>query len=534
MNKSKIVVFLPLILATILVLGIFIGIQLSRQGGGFNPFQERKTDKIKEVMEYVKENYVDTINDKALTEKTIETLLQSLDPHSSYIPAIDYHETLDPLLGSFEGIGVQFRIEEDTITVITPISGGPSEKLGIRSGDRIIRIDGKNVAGKKISNNDVMRKLKGRKGTQVTVSIFRRSHRGLVDYTITRDVIPTYSMDVAYMATPEIGYIRLNTFSATTHEETNNAIVKLRKEGMKKLILDLRGNGGGYLQTAIGVADEFLPQKKLIVYTEGKNHPKEVSYASSEGLFEAGQLVVLVDDWYASASEIVAGAIQDNDRGTIIGRRSFGKGLVQEQLMFSDSSFVRLTVARYYTPTGRCIQKPYKNGNDAYFSDHYDRMLNGELEHPDSIHFADSLKYTTPGGKIVYGGGGIMPDIYVPIERDSTLIFYNLVVNKGILYQFAFDYTDRNRVQLEKYRTFKEFNRYFQITDNIYADFLAYASRKGIKHEGKDLSASDKKAKVLIKAYVGRNIMDNDAFYPLLNSIDPTFLKAISVLEGVK
>lgn len=532
MNKNRFTILLPLLLAIALVAGIYIGIQLNNNEMNFSLSPFKKADKVKEVMDYVKSNYVDSIGDKALTEKTIESMLQSLDPHSSYIPAIDYHETLDPLLGSFEGIGVQFRIELDTITVITPISGGPSEKLGVKAGDRIVKIDGKNVAGIKINNNDVMRKLKGPKGTKVKVSIFRRGVKGLVDYEITRDVIPTYSLDVAYMATPTIGYIRLNTFAATTYEETANALVKLKREGMTKLILDLRGNGGGYLQAAIGVADELLSNKKLIVYTEGYHHPKEVSYATSDGLFENGDVVVLIDDWTASASEIVAGAIQDNDRGTIVGRRSFGKGLVQEQLMFSDSSFVRLTVARYYTPTGRCIQKPYNKGADAYYSDHYQRFFSGEMENPDSIHFADSLKFKTPGGKIVYGGGGIMPDFYVPIDVDSNLVYYNLVVNKGLVYQFAFDYTDAHRRELETFSNFTSFNRNFQITEKIYSDFIAYAAKKGVKHEGKDIHASDNKVKVLLKAYVGRNVLDNNAFYPLLNSIDPVFIKALNVLQG--
>jgi carboxyl-terminal processing protease len=534
MNKNKISLYLPIILALVLILGIFLGLQFADSGSGFHFLSNKKQDKLKEVIHYVHENYVDTVSEEMLTEKAITTLLQSLDPHSVYIPAVEYHDALDPLFGSFEGIGVQFRLEGDTITVITPVSGGPSEKLGIRAGDRIVKIDGKNVAGIKITNNDVMRKLKGKKGTQVKISIFRRGVTGLIDYTVTRDVIPTYSMDVAYMADPVTGYIRLNTFSATTHEEISKAIGKLKEAGMKKLILDLRGNGGGYLKAAIDVADEFLPAKKLIVYTEGENHPREYAYASSEGLFETGALVVLIDEWSASASEIVAGAIQDNDRGTIIGRRSFGKGLVQEQLLLDDSSFVRLTVSRYYTPTGRCIQKPYNQGTEAYNNDYYHRYMNGEMDNPDSIHFPDSLKFKTPKGKVVYGGGGIMPDVYVPVERDSTLKFYNLVVNKGLLYQFSFDYTDINRATLEKYKNFNAFNRYFQVTDRIYNDFIVFSGKSGIKHEGKNLEISDSKAKVLLKAYIGRNILDNDGFYPLLNSLDPAFLKALSIIQKEK
>ena len=534
MNKNKLTVYLPVILALILIFGIVIGIQLGHEGNGFSFLSNKKSDKLNEIIDYVHNNYVDTISKDQLTEKAITSMLQTLDPHSVYIPAREYHDALDPLLGSFEGIGVQFRIENDTITVITPVSGGPSEKLGIRSGDRIVRIDGKNVAGIKITNNDVMRKLKGKKGTKVNVSIFRRGVQGLLDYTVTRDVIPTFSMDIAYMAEPGIGYIRLNNFSATTHEEISNGLLQLRSQGMKKLIFDLRGNGGGYLQAAIDVADEFLPDKKLIVYTEGQHSPRDYYYATSDGIFETGDLVILIDEWSASASEIVAGAIQDNDRGTIIGRRSFGKGLVQGQMMFKDSSTLRLTIARYYTPTGRCIQKPYNNGTDAYNNDYYHRFMSGEMDNPDSIHFADSLKFKTPKGKLVYGGGGIMPDVYVPIEKDSLLRYYNQVVNKGLLYQYAFDYTDKYRKDLEKYKSFPEFDRNFRITDEIYNEFTVYATKKGVKHEGKNLASSDSRAKILLKAYIGRNILDNAGFYPLLNSFDPAFIKAVKLLEGKK
>jgi carboxyl-terminal processing protease len=318
-----------------------------------------------------------------------------------YISAEEFHEANDPLLGSFEGIGVQFRIESDSVTVITPVAGGPSEKLGIHAGDRIVKVDGKNIAGIRITNNDVMRKLKGPKGTRVKVSIFRRGVAGLLEFDITRDVIPTYSVDIAYMPMPGIGFIRLNNFSATTHEETHQSIENLQRQGMKQLILDLRGNGGGYLKAATEVADEFLGRGKLIVYTEGMHHEKEIYNATSDGLFEQGDLVVLVDEGTASAAEIVTGAIQDQDRGLVLGRRTFGKGLVQEQVDFKDGSALRLTVARYYTPTGRCIQKPYKDGIETYNNDYVHRYLNGELEHPDSIKFPDSLKYKTPKGRTV-------------------------------------------------------------------------------------------------------------------------------------
>jgi carboxyl-terminal processing protease len=530
MNKNKFQVYLPLIFAALLMVGVILGMKLGQNGHGFRILGLQKEDKLRNVINYVEQNYVDTIGKGALEEKAITGMLQSLDPHSVFISSSEFHEANDPLMGNFEGIGVQFRIERDTIAVINTVSGGPSEKLGIKAGDRIVKIDGKKVTGIKITNNDVLKKLKGKKGTVVNVSVFRRGGHGLIDYSIHRDVIPTYSLDIAYMTEPGIGYIRLNNFSVTTHEELTKALGRLKGQGMKKLILDLRGNGGGSLLAAIDVADEFLPNGKLIVYTQGAKHPKEVAYATANGLFETGELVVMVDEGSASASEIVAGAIQDNDRGTIVGRRSFGKGLVQEQLNMKDGSAIRLTVARYYSPTGRCIQKSYKNGTEEYNNEYYHRFLDGEVENPDSIHFADSLKFRTPKGKVVYGGGGIMPDVFVPMERDSTLRYYNKVVNKGLVYQFAFDYTDKYRKKLT-YRNFNEFNQSFHVNDEIYAEFVKYAEKDGIRHEGANLQKADARVRVMIKAYIGRNILDNAGFYPLLNSDDPAFLKAVSVIR---
>jgi carboxyl-terminal processing protease len=522
--------YLPIWFALILVGGILLGLFLENRTGALRLFQS-KGDKLKEVINYVERNYVDTLSQKVIEEKAITGMLEKLDPHSTYISAEEFHEANDPLLGSFEGIGVQFRMENDTVTVINPVSGGPSEKLGIRAGDRIVKVDGKNIAGIKISTNDVMRKLKGPKGTEVAVTIFRRSVTGLLDFTITRDVIPTYSMDIAYMPEPEIGYIRLSSFSTSTHNEVHQALETLLKDGMTKLILDLRGNGGGVMKTAIEVADEFIGDGELIVYTEGMHHEREVANASGDGLFEKGDLLILIDEGSASASEIVAGAIQDHDRGTIMGRRSFGKGLVQEQLDFKDGSALRLTVARYYTPTGRCIQKSYKDGLDVYNGDYYHRYMTGELEHPDSIKFPDSLKYKTPKGKIVYGGGGIMPDIYVPLEKDSSLQYYNQCINKGLVYQFAFDYTDRNRNQLMRFKDVDKFDAGFNISETLYNEFIREAGNKGVKRQGKDLSKSDRYIKTMLKAYIGRNLLDNDGFYPILNTIDPGFLKAVEMMK---
>ncbi len=521
---------MPVWFALVLIAGIIIGILLAARTGRMVSFRS-SDDKIPQVLKYVEDNYVDTVSRKELEEKAIGGLLEKLDPHSVFITAEEFHAANDPLLGSFEGIGVQFRIENDTVTVILPVAGGPSEKLGIRAGDRIVKVDDQNIAGIGISNNEVMRKLKGPKGTLVKVAIFRRGVKELLDFVITRDVIPTYSLDIAYMAAPAIGYIRLNNFSATTAEEVHNALLSLRENGMKKLILDLRGNGGGYLQAAVKVSDEFLPKGELIVYTQGIHHPKEVFQATAEGVFEQGQLVILVDEGAASSSEIVAGAIQDNDRGTLMGRRTFGKGLVQEQRDFDDGSALRLTVARYYTPTGRCIQRSYKEGIENYNNDFLLRFMNGELEHPDSIKFPDSLKYRTPKGKIVYGGGGIMPDIYVPVERDSALNYYNRCINKGLVYQFAFDYTDRNRSRLSGFKNIDEFEGGFTITDAMYQDFVRYAESRDVKRPGKDQAKSDRYVKTMLKAYIGRNILDNEGFFPILNTIDPGFLKAVEMLK---
>jgi len=516
--------YLPIWFALVLIGGILLGMILARRNGGM--VFRQSDEKLSRIMKYIHDNYVDTVSGAVLEEKAINGLLEKLDPHSVYITAEEFHEANDPLMGNFEGIGVQFRMERDTITVINPVPGGPSEKLGIRAGDRIVKIEGKNVAGVKMNTTEVMRRLKGPKGTEVDISIFRRGAGGLLDFTITRDVIPTYSMDIAYMVKPGIGYIRLNNFSATTYEEVHNALGQLKENGMKNLILDLRSNGGGYLNAAIEVAGEFLPGKTLIVYTEGMHHDKEVFRSEGNGIFEKGKLVVMIDEGSASASEIVAGAVQDNDRGTIVGRRSFGKGLVQEQMNFKDGSALRLTVARYYTPTGRCIQRPYKDGLDAYNSDYMHRFLDGELENPDSIKFPDSLKYKTPGGKTVYGGGGIMPDLYIPIENDSTLRYYNLCVNKGLVYQWAFDYTDRNRARLHQYKDVDRFDRAFSINDGLYQEFIRFAENKGVKRPKGNLQKSDHYLRTLIKAYVGRNILDNEGFYPILNTIDPAIQKA--------
>ena len=516
-----------------LAIGIFVSLITE------NIMLKRRTQlvaqsKFDEVMYYINSAYVDTVNTAQLEEEAIIAMMEELDPHSQYISVDEFNAVNDPLLGSFEGIGVQFRIVEDTIAIVNTIKGGPSEKVGIMAGDRIVYVDDSLVAGIKIKNESVMRLLKGPKGTKVAVRIFRRGEKDLLDFTITRDVIPTYSVDIAYMLDDQTGYIKLSKFSATTHKEFVKAAKQLKQEGMSQLILDLRGNGGGYLNEAFDIADEFLPKGSLVVFTEGRFRPKNTYYARRKGLLEDMPVAVLIDDESASASEILAGAIQDNDRGTIVGRRSFGKGLVQEQVMLSDNSAIRITVARYYTPTGRCIQKPYNGNIEDYLLESYDRYENGELFSADSVHLNDTLKYYTPKGKVVYGGGGIMPDVYVPLVDDSTEYYFNRIVNLGILYQYAFDYCDSHRQELARYKTVDEFARSFRVTDTMFNELVARAEKKKVKGNDIEKQVARREADILLKAYIARNLFDEEGFYPIYRPMDDMLQKALEVIANGK
>jgi carboxyl-terminal processing protease len=529
-NNRRSYTYLPIAFALVLVIGILTGYYLMRSSliQNYLPVKGVQTkNTLNELIRFIDKNYVDSVDTKKLNDEAITGMLLSLDPHSVYIPASEFADANDPLMGNFEGIGIQFRIERDTVMVINTIPGGPSEKVGLLAGDRIVKVNGKNIASIKIENDKVMKLLKGPKNTKVTVSIFRRGLKKLNDFTITRGVIPTWSIDISYAVNPRVGYVKLSKFSATTADELHEALQELKAKGVSKLILDLRGNSGGYLQEAIAVADEFLPDDKMIVYTQGLHRPKQVAKSSSEGLWEDLPVAVLIDEGSASASEIVAGALQDNDRGTIIGRRSFGKGLVQEQVGLSDGSALRLTVARYYTPTGRCIQKPYTKGSEEYYMEYYHRMTDGELDNADSVKQNDSLKYTTPGGKIVYGGGGIMPDVFVPVERNAALKFYNESVNKGILYQFAFDYTDSNRAKFNSYKTAAQFDNLFNISKSMYTEYIAYAEKNGIKYPPAETTSSQQKINELMKSYIARNLFDAKGFYPIFLRSDKTFQKAM-------
>ncbi len=477
-QPSKQNVFLPIILSIVLIIGIWLGYFLTLKfSNGTNSQQNKHSssnEKINSLLEYIEYQYVDTINKSELVEKTVTAMLQSLDPHSSYIAAAEFETTNESLEGNFDGIGVEFNIIKDTIRVINPIEGGPSEKIGIKAGDKLIKVEGKNMTGPKITNKEVFEKLRGISGTAVNVTILRNGIKKPLNFKIIRDAIPLYSLDAAYIVKPTIGYMKISKFAATTYDEYIKAFNDLNKLGMKKLILDLRGNPGGYLNAAVDISDEFLVNGLQIVYTQGKANPKKTYKATEKGSFEKNEIVILIDEGSASASEIVAGAIQDNDRGLIIGRRSFGKGLVQDQLQLPDGSAIRLTVARYYTPTGRCIQKPYTDDKSIYYNEEYDRYQNGELLNADSIKLDKTKKYRTPEGKIVYGGGGIMPDIFVPIDTSKTNSFLNKVFYVGAINTFAFEYSDKHRNELKEYKTAENYIDKFEITEQILNEFYLH------------------------------------------------------------
>lgn len=535
MDKKR-TIYLPVIFALILVAGMILGYKLIPVSTTTQIFQmpRHSYSKVADIMSFITEEYVDTINPELLTEEGIKGMLDNLDPHSQYITAEEFNAVTDPLLGNFEGIGIQFRIENDSIVVISTIPGGPSEEVGLMAGDRIVTVDDSLIAGVDVTNRMAMKMLKGPRGTDVEVEIFRRGLPGLLNFTITRDVIPTYSVDFSFMVNDSIGYINVSKFSATTVEEFKEHTANLLNKGMKELILDLRGNTGGYLKEAIDMSDEFLVKDKLIVFTEGAHQPRESYYATDKGALEDVKLVVLIDENSASASEIVAGAIQDNDRGLIVGRRSFGKGLVQRQLDLPDGSALRLTIARYHTPTGRCIQKPYdkEDGFEEYYAEAYHRYENGEMFSADSAHLNDSLKYITAGGNIVYGGGGIMPDAFIPIDTSETLKYYNRLLNKGLIFRFAFEYTDKNRAELNNYESFDDFDENFEITDILLDELLNFAQKNGLKADPEGLARASNKTGTLLKAYIARNLFDNEGFYPMFLRIDDAFNYALNQLTG--
>ncbi len=491
------------------------------------------TDKFNTLLYYIEQMYVDTVNSEQLVEHAIRGLLQELDPHSVYISKEDLAAANEPLQGNFEGIGVQFNILKDTIFVVNPIPGGPSEKLGIMAGDKIVTVDGENVAGIGIKNSDVMRLLKGPKGTVVSVGIKRKGSRKLLDFDIRRDKIPIYSVDASYMIDEQTGYVKVNRFAKTTMKELRDALIKLKGSGMETLVLDLQGNGGGLLNTAIEMADEFLSDNRLLVYTEGRSFPKDETYSRRPGLFEKGRLVVLIDEGSASASEIVAGAVQDWDRGLIIGRRSFGKGLVQRPVQLPDGSAVRLTVQKYYTPSGRCIQKPYEEGFEAYQSEKYKRFETGELLSLENFELPDSLRYTTNIKKrTVYGGGGIMPDIFVPIDTSNASEYFSSMLRKGTINQFVIEYVDRNRAELLSiYPSADDFVNGFTVERELEQMLVGFAAKEGIEYDETDWNTSKFAIDTRLKALIGRNLYDYDVFYRVINVLNPAYMQAVRVLK---
>ncbi len=528
-NNKKRSIILPALLGIALAIGILIGKFLPAAGDLPQHSSIRsRNDKLNSILNIIESNYVDSVNRNDLVEAAIPAVLKKLDPHSVYIPAKDLARANEPLQGNFDGIGISFNMLTDTILVISTIPGGPSEKMGLLPGDKILYVNDSLVAGKHISDEKVMGMLKGPKGTTVRIKILRTGQKELIPFEITRDKIPINSIDVSYMVNNHTGYVKINNFAMTTFDEFMKGLRELKDHGMTSLIIDLRGNSGGIMEAAIQIADQFLKEGQLIVYTQGRTQPRNEARATGKGEFETGDLVVLVDEWSASASEILAGAIQDNDRGTIIGRRTFGKGLVQEPISFADGSGLRLTIARYYTPTGRSIQKSYSHGFDEYFDDLTERAHRGEFEKPDSIHFADSLKFTTPGGKTVYGGGGIMPDKFVPVDTSGVSPYF--VKSRSLIYRFALKYTENNREALKKYSGPVELEKYLD-SQSLLNQFVNYASASNIKMDPAGLKTSGEIINTQIKAYVARNMLDNKGFYPIWEKIDNTLKYAVEYLN---
>lgn len=486
--------------------------------------------KYQRLMALIDAFYVDTVNLEKLTEDAIVKVLSDLDPHSVYISREEVDEMNEPLEGGFFGIGIQFSVLRDTLMVVAVVPGGPSEKVGMLAGDRIITVDGENIAGKALSSTDVRKRLKGEKGSVVNLGILR--HGDKIDFKVVRDKIPIYSIDASYMLDKTTGYIKVSRFAATTIEEFETAVKKLQAEGMKDLVLDLQGNGGGYMGAAIGIADHLLGSRKMIVYTEGLNSGRREEHATAAGLFENGRIVLLIDGNSASASEIVAGAVQDWDRGVIVGRRSFGKGLVQRQYPLTDGSMIRLTNAHYYTPSGRCIQKPYKDAD--YRTELYDRYLNGELLNADSISVNDSVKYYTKvKNRVVYGGGGIIPDVFVPIDTGINYSYFNRLIAKNVISEYIINYIDKNRAQLQKkYPDFNKFESNFVVTDAMIQQIVEAGEKAGVKKDEKLLLPVIPAMKLQIKSLIARDMWDMNEMYKVINASENTALKkSLEILQ---
>ncbi len=538
MKNSRHNILFPLVLAAGVLFGIMFGQYLGRNRAQsqMRAILSRSglgaANKLVQTCMLVEGRFVDSISMDSLSELVIPLMMRELDPHSVYIPAREMQEVNEPLEGEFDGIGVMFNAATDTVIVLSVIPNGPSAKAGIAAGDRIILIDGDTVAGVKMPQNDIVKRLRGPRGTEVRLSLQRRGIDDPVEVTVVRDAIPIESMESAFMANGDTGYVRLSQFARTSYAELMKALAELRDEGMRKLIFDLRGNSGGYLDQAILIANEFLPAGRLIVYTEDRDRRQVKEFSDGTGTAADISLAILIDEGSASSSEILAGALQDNDRGTIIGRRSFGKGLVQHQLPYADGSALRLTVARYYTPTGRSIQKPYVNGDDEdYEMDMVRRYRNNEFFSQDSIRFADSLKFTTPAGRTVYGGGGIMPDVFVPMDTTDITKYYVEVTGRNILYRYTIEYADAHREALNGVHTLGELTALLDADKGMFDDFVRYAAAKGVKPVPSEIARSRKIMEAQLRAYIGRNTpLEDDGFYYNIFPIDNVVQEALKLL----
>ena len=480
--------------------------------------------------------YVDSVNLNMLTEKAIIEVLKNLDPHSTYISAKDVKDMNEPLNGNFEGIGIQFNLLRDSIIVVETIGGGPSEKVGLKAGDRILTIDKEKVTGINITLTGVRKRLMGPKGTKVNITVYRKGVNDILDFTIIRDKIPIYSLDASYMLDKETGYIKLNKFAATTDKEFSDAVANLKKSNMKNLVLDLRQNGGGYMLAATELANKFFSDEKLLVYLVGRKTPRQDFKSTGNGSLESSRLVVLTDEGSASASEIFAGAMQDWDRGVIMGRRTFGKGLVQNGFYLTDGSMIRLTIARYYTPTGRSIQRPYNEGYDKYMENFYKRFTDGELMSADSIHLPDSLKYNTLiNSRVVYGGGGIMPDVFVSADTSDYSLYFRKLSSKDILRSFALEFYDKNRTSLNsKYKSFNDFKTKFEFSPDDIKSFIAKGESEGVKYNEEEYNKSKDEILLILKGLVATNVWQSSEYYQIVNESDKVIDKALKVISDKK
>ena len=524
--------FIPFLLAICLIAGIAIGTFYANHFSGNKlGIINTSSNKLNALLRIIDDQYVDTVNMGDLVEEAMPQILSELDPHSSYIPAKDLEAVNADLKGSFSGIGIQFTIQNDTIHVNSVIQGGPSEKVGLMAGDRIVEVDDSAFVGKIVTNSEAMKRLKGEKGSKVKLGVYRPGEKDLLHFTVIRGNIPVKSIDAAYMINEKVGYIKVNKFGETTYPELLIALAKLNQKNCEGLIVDLRGNMGGYMAAAIQMVNEFLPNNRLIVYTQGRKSPREDYNSNGTGSNQKMPLVVLVDEGSASASEIFAGAIQDNDRGTIVGRRSFGKGLVQQPIEFSDGSAIRLTIARYYTPSGRCIQKPYEKGKESeYELDLLTRYEHGEFFSADSIKQDETEVYHTRLGRPVYGGGGIMPDIFVPQDTTGMTSYFRMAANRGLIIRYTFDYTDQNRSTLQKYDTPEKMEAYLK-GQNLLNKFAAWAEKKGLKRRNNLMMKSRRLFEMSLYGNIIYNMLGMEAYVEYLNESDKTVLKAVEILE---